>query len=152
MKKILLLLLVMFSFSNLFGINPIPSYMTPVLGFSAFAEITNNFNSSASKKTLERRELEIQSNNSPGTLAPGKNYAWVYIYPLENPNVGIRKKLYEGGIVSHRIDNRPWGCTVKCESSFVVSVWISTLTAQIKHSNDYIQYDYTDTWGINSLV
>lgn len=149
MKKILILTFVFFNYYSVFAINPIPSYYTQVSGIASFAELANSWYNPQTKD-LEKREVWIQSQ--PGKNSGPSSYAWVYFYPLENPNVGIRKKLYEGGIVSHRIDNRPWGCTVKCESSFVVSVWISTLTAQIKHSNDYIQYDYTDTWGINSLV
>lgn len=149
MKRFLFLLSSVLIFNVALAVNPIPSYYTTVSGSASFAEVVGNMGT----PTDERRDMEV-SSSQPNTLAPG-GYAIVYMYRMDGSRTLGPFYLPEGGSIRQKIDGKPWGCSVRCDGTMLVSVWTTVVSSSALQLNlSYLDYNEnnTDSWGISDLI
>jgi hypothetical protein len=151
MKKLFALVVFLLSFTATFAVNPIPSYETPCSGTCYFIESASSIGTGT--LTDERREMNVESSNP--TLSPTtQEVAVVYFYRLDGTRVLGPYYLPQGGFLNVKIDGKPWGVSIRCSSTFVVSVW-SSIPQLVKNENttqDYMNYNSADSWGINNVI
>jgi len=130
MKKLLLIsVLVCFvGLSQLFAINPIPSYNVKVIGKASFQELGKPFISVNNIITKEKRQLNVETTISSGGGKSGLSNSIVAIsvYRLDGQITMGPYFLICGQSLTVGIDDQPWGVNLIAQDLSIISVWTST--------------------------
>lgn len=127
MKKLLAItvLLCFAGLSQLFAVNPIPSYNVLVTGKAIFQESTTPFFGNGVPTDAKRKMNIVTSTASPSGSST-RSIISVRVYRLDGQVVLGPYYLVCGQSLQVGIDFKKWGVDVTTQETSCVSVWTST--------------------------
>jgi hypothetical protein len=119
-KFYLLLILILFGSTTLFGAHPIPSYDVPVYYKANFLEKPGT-SKLRMANTKGKRTLTVKVYTNPGTTT------WVWFYSIDGLSVLGPYVVSGEGQISVEIDDRDWGVYIETDGHVIVDVWSSPI-------------------------